>query len=68
MQPYSFLIEIFRQEESTVMAKLEQQAADRGRTLLQLLDIPKATAPGFVPTVSAANLKRIEPSPAKRPG
>src|ERR1051326_46836 len=42
LHPQSFLIEIFRQEESLVMTKLEQQAADRGRTLRRLLDILNA--------------------------
>ncbi len=39
LHPQSLLIEIFHQEQSAVMVKLEQQAADRGRTLRQLLDI-----------------------------
>jgi hypothetical protein len=30
LHPQSLLIEIFDQEESVVMTKLEQQAADRG--------------------------------------
>jgi hypothetical protein len=34
------------------MAKLEQQAADRGRTLRQLLNILNATVPDFVSLVS----------------
>ncbi|MSV28108.1 MAG: PIN domain-containing protein [Bryobacterales bacterium] len=50
--PQSFLSEVFRQEQVLVMAKLEQQAADRGRTLRQLLDILNATVPGFVSLVS----------------
>jgi hypothetical protein len=36
------------------MTKLEQQAADRGRSLRQLLDILNATVPDFVAIVSAA--------------
>jgi hypothetical protein len=52
--PQSFLIEIFRQEESAVMMKLEQQAADRHRTLRHLFDILNATVPEFVATVAAA--------------
>ncbi|MBI3279415.1 MAG: PIN domain-containing protein [Acidobacteria bacterium] len=43
LHPQSFLIEIFRQEQSLVMTKLEQQAADRWRTLRELLDILSAT-------------------------
>jgi hypothetical protein len=36
------------------MTKLEQQAADRGRSLRQLLDILNVTVPDFVAIVSAA--------------
>src|ERR1039457_126050 len=36
LHPQSFLIEIFRQEQDVLMTKLEQQAADRGRSLRQL--------------------------------
>jgi predicted nucleic acid-binding protein len=52
LHPQSFLIEIFRQEQALVMTKLEQQAADRGRSLHQLLGILRATVPGFVALVS----------------
>lgn len=54
LHPQSFLIGIFREEQSLVMAKLEQQAADRGRGLRQLLDILSATVPEFVALVSRA--------------
>ena len=54
LHPQSFLIEIFRQEQALVMRKLEQQAADHGRSLSQLLDILKGTVPDFVAIVSAA--------------
>jgi hypothetical protein len=54
LHPQSFLIEIFRQEESAVMMKLEQQCADRRRTLRQLLDILNATVPDFVAIILAA--------------
>jgi hypothetical protein len=54
LHPQSFLIEIFRQEQALVMAKLEQQAADRGRSLPQLLDILNGTVPDFAAMVSAA--------------
>ena len=54
MHPQAFLIEIFRQEQSAVKAKLEQQAADRGRSLRQLLDILSRTVPDFVAIVSTA--------------
>jgi hypothetical protein len=54
LHPQSFLIEIFRQEQALVLEKLKQQAADRSRTLPQLLDILKATVPEFVAIISAA--------------
>ena len=54
LHPQSFLIEIFRQEESVVMTKLERQASDRRRSLHQLLDILSATVPGFVAAVLGA--------------
>ena len=52
LHPQSFLIEVFRQEQALVMAKLEQQAADRSRSLRQLLDILNGTVPDFVAIVS----------------
>ena len=58
LHPQSFLIGILRQEQPLVMAKLEQQAADRGRSLQQLLDILSATVPDFVAAVSAAGCPR----------
>jgi predicted nucleic acid-binding protein len=54
LHPQSFLIEIYRQEQAVVMTKLEQQAADRGRSLGQLLNILNATAPEFVSLASDA--------------
>jgi hypothetical protein len=54
LHPQSFLIEIFHQEQELVIAKLEQQAADRGRTMRQLLSILSATVPEFVSLVSEA--------------
>jgi predicted nucleic acid-binding protein len=54
LHPQSFPIEIFRQEESVVTMKLEQQAADRRRSLRELLDILSATVPDFVAIVTAA--------------
>lgn len=54
LHPQSFLIGIFRQEQQAVIAKLEQQAVDRGRSVRQLLDIFSATVPDFVSIVSAA--------------
>lgn len=48
MHPQSFPIGIFRQEQALVTTKLELQAADRGRSLRQLLNILSATVPDFV--------------------
>jgi hypothetical protein len=54
VHPQSFLIEIFREEEAVVLKKLEQQAADRSRTLRQLLNILNAAVPEFAAIVSSA--------------
>jgi len=43
-----------RQDQSLVMMKLEQQAADRSRSFRQLLDILSATVPEFVALVAGA--------------
>jgi hypothetical protein len=45
---------MFRQEREVVTTKLEQQAADRGRSLGDLLEILNATVPEFVALVSHA--------------
>lgn len=55
LHPQSFLSEIFRQEQSLVVTKLKQQAADRQRSLRQLLDILDPIVPDFVASVSAAS-------------
>ena len=55
LHPQTFLIAIFRQEPALVMTKLEQQAADRGRSLRRLLGILSATVPDFVALVSSAS-------------
>ena len=52
LHPQSFLIEIFSQEQALVMSKLEQQSADRGRSLGQLLNILSVTVPDLVAVVS----------------
>jgi hypothetical protein len=52
--PQSFLTEIFREEQPLVMEKLKQQAADRRRSLRELLNILSTTVPDFVAAVSAA--------------
>jgi predicted nucleic acid-binding protein len=54
LHPQSFLIGILRQEQAVVLTKLEQQAADRGRSLSQLLHILNPTVPDFAVIVSAA--------------
>lgn len=61
LHPQAFLTEMFRQEESVVMTKLEQQAADRRRSLSELLDILRAIVPDFVAVVSDAISKKIGP-------
>ena len=54
LHPQAFLIEMFRQEREVVLSKLEQQAADRSRSLPDLLDILNGTVPDFVKLVSSA--------------
>ena len=60
LQTQSFLIELFRQEQALVMAKLEQQATDRGRTLGQLLSILSATVPDFVSFLTQSHENRAD--------
>src|ERR1017187_8905134 len=45
VHPRSFRVEIYRQKQAVVMTRLEQQSADRSRTLRQLLDILTGTVP-----------------------
>jgi hypothetical protein len=52
--PQSSLSELFRQDQALVIAKLDHQAADRDRSLSQLLDILQGTVPDFVALVSTA--------------
>jgi len=54
VHPQSFLIDMFDQQQTLVITKLEQQAADRGRSLAQLLKILTATVPNFVAVISEA--------------
>lgn len=54
LHPQSFLVGLLRQEQGLVMSKLEQQAADRDRTLRQLIDILSATVPDFAEFASGA--------------
>ena len=58
LHPQAFLIEMFRQEQEVVITKLEQQAADRGRSLPDLLGILNATVPEFVALVSRAESRQ----------
>jgi hypothetical protein len=51
LHPQSFLSEIFREEQMLVVKKLEQQAADRRRSLRQLLNVLSATVPEFAALV-----------------
>jgi predicted nucleic acid-binding protein len=52
LEPDTFLIALYRQEGEIVRAKLTEQAADRRRTLPELLRILKPTVPNFVALVS----------------
>jgi predicted nucleic acid-binding protein len=54
LHPQSFLTEVFLQDQAAVMVKLEQQAADRNRSLVELLKILSVTVPDFVACVSNA--------------
>lgn len=53
LHPEAFLIELFRQEPAVVVAKLEEQAADRERSLSELLTVLRCTVPGFAALVSS---------------
>ena len=53
LHPQSFLSEIFLEEQMLVKRKLEQQAADRSRSLRQLLNLLSATVPEFAALVSS---------------
>ncbi len=54
LHPQSFLVAIFHQERELVLARLEQQAADRRLSLRQLLQVLSATVPDFVAVVTGA--------------
>jgi hypothetical protein len=54
VHPQSFLIELFYRQQELVLAKLERQAADRSRSLPQLLKILTAVVPDFAAVVSEA--------------
>jgi hypothetical protein len=58
VHPETFLVETFRQEHTLVMTKLQQQAADRSRSLRQLLDILSASVPEFAGLVYGAASKK----------
>jgi predicted nucleic acid-binding protein len=48
LHPWSFLGTLYHQEPAAVMAKLREQAADRSRSLPELLNILGKTVPRFV--------------------
>ena len=48
LHPASFLSTLYHQEPAIVIAKLREQAADRSRSLPELLEILGRTVPGFV--------------------
>jgi predicted nucleic acid-binding protein len=54
MHPQDFLIGLFQEQRALILGKLEQQAADHGRSLQQLLKILSATVPAFITLVSGA--------------
>jgi hypothetical protein len=58
LHPQSFLVELIREEHAAVIAKLEQQAAERGRSLNELLKILRSTVPEFVTYVVASGKSR----------
>jgi hypothetical protein len=58
LHPQSFLIELFREEQASVMARLEQQAGERGRSLNELLKILRPTVPEFVSLVESGGAGR----------
>lgn len=51
--PQIFLTDLPQREPDLVKSKLQQQAADRNRTLLQLLQVLAATVPEFASAVLA---------------
>jgi hypothetical protein len=53
LHPASFLSTLYGQEPAVVMAKLREQAADRSRSLPELLRILSKTVPGFVEVISS---------------
>ena len=55
LHPQSFLCETFRREPALVVEKLEQQAADRHRSLRQLLAILRGTVPEFTSLVAGSS-------------
>jgi hypothetical protein len=53
LHPASFLSALYHQEPAFVMTKLREQAADRSRSLPQLLKILGRTVPGFVKLITS---------------
>lgn len=53
LHPQAFIIELLRQEPAVIAAKLQEQAADRGRSLPELLKMLDHTVPGFAALVSS---------------
>jgi hypothetical protein len=52
LHPQSFLSALYQQEPAIVMTKLREQAADRKRSLPELLNILGTTVPGFVELIA----------------
>jgi len=55
VHPASFLSTLYYQDPAIVMAKLRQQAADRGRSLLELLKILGQIVPEFANLISSTH-------------
>jgi hypothetical protein len=63
LHPAAFLGVLHRQDPAIVMAKLRQQAADRGRSLPELLRILGKTVPEFVDLISSNPPHILRPAP-----
>jgi hypothetical protein len=53
LHPESFLSTLYRRDSAVVIAKLAEQAADRDRSLPELLNLLAKTVPRFVELIPA---------------
>ena len=58
IHPQDFLIRLFEADPELVTSKLTRQAADRSRSLTQLLSVLRLTVPDFVTPVENADQAR----------